>query len=225
MTRTSVDNPDLPRLAVIYNTMCELEEDTHLNSLQSKKYINLLLEAEVIMERNYDGYGLTGLIKERKRHEDDFAREGKLHAIDVNLGARTYVHITCIEFNLFLITEGWISVKKDGKLITSEHWVVGSDTLCHLSGVEYQLQPSWRNHEPCVKCMKAIFKRRVLEIIEAEPRVPEKYGSSLSGYGIDITRIKGMFELRSDSRSKKVIMTLPDIGYGKMSEKEWNKRF
>jgi len=206
----------LPRLAQIYQAMVKLEIETELNSINAKKYLNLCREALKIMESDYH-FGESSLKENLAEHESYFARHQSLNAFSVNTGARTDVHICCIHYNLFLMTEGWVACSKDDDHGT--HWVVGKDTLCKIFNVKYTTQPGWHNFDPCTKCRKILFDKCVKEMLKEEPIIPKKLYHSRSPWGINVERERGFFILKD--RDKKVIEKIKDIGYGKMTEKQW----
>jgi len=230
---------ELPRLAIIYNTICEIETlAERMTRINSKKYINLCKEAEKIMDNEYDGHTSEGLHKEILTMEDRLVRDGNLSATWCNLGPRILIHICCRDFNLFGGKEGWTSITHNEEHLGT-HWVVGNSTFCDLDNVKYDQQPSWSNYEPCEKCREKLFRKYVKETLKDHPRIPKMLGGTSNCYGLDLERSKGFFILREDEYKvwkkrngeladktiTRIVMKLPDPGYGLMSAKEWKEKF
>lgn len=223
----------MERLAEIYEAICELEDKEHVNSIKAKKYISLCKEAETIIKEKYDGWGLEELIKERQGLEEDLAEEGYISATKCNLGARIQIHLVCKENNLFGKTEGWTYCNKIGK-----HWVIGNKTLCEIKDITYDGEPNWSGFRGCIKCKKVLFYKLVKEDLKQYPAIPENTGHSRSAYGVDCNRSNGVFRLEESEiksikkkngeydskRVTKILYKIPDIGYGKITEKEFFKR-
>lgn len=223
------------RLVEIYKQNMKLEEESRIIGNKGKTLINRCKEALKIIKKEFpdDDFSADKLKNHIQEMEDHFANHGYINAVDYNLDARIDIHMVIRNNNLFGKKNGWLLCHKKGK--SEYHYLEDDKPICGIT--EYKRtegEPSWNLmlDWACKKCLQELFKLRIQGILKDEPRVPRNFSSSLMGYGIDVERNKGWFKLvnneydvESDKRKQKIILKEKDPGYGKMTQKEYKKRF